>query len=136
MNDADALKAARAAVDAARSLRDQMRMDWGHFVEPEETLAAEVDRLKTERDRLRAQLHELMSCGADAVDLMNAEYGCPDCGVHRACGQIVAERDQLRAIVAGCSRCAQRAALTPESLGETEPFPLAELDETAEATDG
>ena len=33
------------------------------------------------------------------VDTMNAEYGCPDCGVHHACGEIVAERDQLRAEV-------------------------------------
>lgn len=66
MDDGDALKVARAAVDAARSLREQMREDWGHHVEPEETLAAEVDRLEGENARLRAAF--------DRIALDPAEY--------------------------------------------------------------
>lgn len=34
------------------------------------------------------------------VDDLNAEHGCPDCGVHHACAVIVAERDVLRSLVA------------------------------------
>ena len=60
-------------------------------------LSAEIRDLTAEREQFRAKLHELMARDADAVDLMNAEYGCPDCGVHHACGEIVAERDRLRA---------------------------------------
>jgi hypothetical protein len=55
--------------------------------------------LRAERDRLRAKLHELMARDVDVVDMMNIEYGCPDCGVHHACGEVVAERDRLRAVV-------------------------------------
>ena len=34
------------------------------------------------------------------TDTLNAQSGCPDCGVHAACGEIVRERDLLRSIVA------------------------------------
>lgn len=59
----------------------------------------QIVELVDERDRLRAKLHELMARDVDAVDLMNVEHGCPECGVHHACGEIVAERDRLRAVV-------------------------------------
>lgn len=89
MDDADALKAARAAVDAARSLRDQMREDWGHYVEPEETLAAEVDRLEGENERLRNDLHrERAVKQINDMALLNA----------------VAERDRLAARLSLLSR--------------------------------
>jgi hypothetical protein len=40
--------------------------------------------------------------------------------VARTLTALVAEQDQLRAVVADCPRCSQRMALTPESLGEDE----------------
>jgi hypothetical protein len=61
-----------------------------------------------ERDEARAKLHELLARDVDAVDLMNVEYGCPDCGVHHACGEIVAERDRLRAVVEIANRVVDR----------------------------
>lgn len=100
MSDADALKAARAAVDAARSLREQMREDWGHHVEPEETLAVEVDRLEGENARLRAALRAVvMHNWSDLPEVAAA---------------IVAERYRYRVALrliakpadAGCEGCA------------------------------
>lgn len=93
MDDADALKAARAAADAARSLRDQMREDWGHYVEPEETLAAEVDRLEGENARLRDDLHrERAVKQINDMALLNA----------------VAERDRLRTALQAVMRGGHR----------------------------
>lgn len=53
--NADELDAAREAVSATRTWRDQMRADWGtSFREPEEVLDEAVGELLAERDRLRA----------------------------------------------------------------------------------
>jgi hypothetical protein len=53
--NADELDAAREAVSATRTWRDQMRADWGtNFREPEEVLDEAVGKLLAERNRLRA----------------------------------------------------------------------------------
>lgn len=83
---------------------------------------AERDQLQDERDVFRDQALP------EAARIMN--------GLSAALIEGEAERDRLQAVVAGCPRCAQRAALTPESLGETEPFPPAERDGSEEAPDG
>jgi hypothetical protein len=70
-----------------------------HYGPGQPVNAADVAAIIAERDRLREQVHYLMARGADRVDMMNADYGCPDCGVHHACGEVVAERDRLRAVV-------------------------------------
>jgi hypothetical protein len=59
-------------------------------------LPAVAAAMVVERDRLRA---EILRAGAERIDSMSVQYGCPDCGVHHACNEIVAERDQLRALV-------------------------------------
>jgi hypothetical protein len=87
-----------------------MSDDEGVLASDHKALAAKYSVLLAERDQLRARLHELMARDVDAVDLMNIEYGCPDCGVHHACGKVVAERDRLRAVVDGVQDRAQATA--------------------------
>ncbi len=58
--NADELDAAREAVSATRTWRNQMRADWGtSFREPEEVLDEAVGELIAERDRLRAVVDAL-----------------------------------------------------------------------------
>jgi hypothetical protein len=45
-------------------------------------------QLSSETERLRAEV-------ARQQDI-NKANGCPDCGVHHGCGEVVAERDRLR----------------------------------------
>jgi len=47
--------------------------------------------LLAENERLRAEVQRERD--------INTSNGCPDCGVHHGCGEVVAERDRLRAEV-------------------------------------
>lgn len=87
--------------EEAQRIRDRVPPEVGKAIVRAVQEAERADRAEDERDRLRASSPEVMARDVDVVDLMNAEYGCPDCGVHHACGEIVAERDRLRAIVEG-----------------------------------
>ena len=84
--------------EAAQRVRDRVPPEVGKLIVRVIGEAERADRAEDERDELRAKLHELMARDVDMVDL-NVQYGCPDCGVHHACGEIVAERDRLRAVV-------------------------------------
>lgn len=97
----------------------------------------EVCTLETERDRLRAKLHELMARDVDVVDLMNTEYGCPDCGVHHACGQVVAERDRLRGVVEAARAYLDEVPATlRDDVTASEDNRLGDLIEAVAALDG
>lgn len=77
MND-DELDAAREAVAATRTWRDQMRADWGYHREPEEILDEAVGELLAERDRLRAVVDAARPVLRQVTDsLRDADSGGP-----------------------------------------------------------
>lgn len=79
-------------VNAREALLEYLRL--GYSVSPED--AAElIDQVERETG-----------------DQLNASTGCPDCGVHATCGQIVAERDQLKAALASLDTSDEQALLT------------------------
>jgi hypothetical protein len=63
------------------------------------------------------------------------EHGCPDCGVHHACGEIVTERDRLRAAVARYKEFAESEILDRVS-AELGVDLRRQLDGSTKATDG
>lgn len=83
----------RIRMDAnAAGLVADIVLGYMHDVTTErDRLRAVVDAREDERNRLRDTL--------SAERRINAESGCPDCGVHAGCYDVVAERDRLRAAI-------------------------------------
>jgi hypothetical protein len=77
--DENELTIARQAVAGARTWRDQMRADWGHYREPEEVLDEAVGELIAEQRRLRAALDAIATPDARTDD------GCQACPADALC---------------------------------------------------
>ena len=108
--NADELDAAREAVSATRTWRDQMRADWGtSFREPEEVLDEAVGELLAERDRLRAVVD------ADDLDRFIREQG-PEFAALVKIQIVEAENARLRAVAAAADALltSDRESWSPE----------------------
>jgi hypothetical protein len=106
--NADELDAAREAVSATKTWRDQMRADWGtSFREPEEVLDEAVGELLAERDHWRflarreAAERDRLRTAIVAVhnELVGALAANASSDIVESVRRLRAERDRLRAVV-------------------------------------